>query len=259
MPKHDAWTAASRAYLKELKALGTVLSSHPSLQKCNDRLRVASFGRSLFRTATDSLKLGRGNTTLSTNPALVFEAHLDKGLSKSGRTEIVIGAVSKFVDGTLEEQAVHYLILHTPSSDTDRGLKANKTYIVRKFHFDFDRNNTKKKYPTSHLQIGGKVSSRLLTHLRDPDEVELEAFNEIDVPRIPSPAFGLATVIDMALREFAEPQFKTFTDEEKWRQCVSSTEQILHSSYHGKLYEELSSASTCTNYAFHCNSVIGDL
>ncbi|MBT3022863.1 MAG: hypothetical protein KUF77_07260 [Candidatus Thiodiazotropha sp. (ex Lucina aurantia)] len=252
------WPQGSQDYIEQLKALGKVLARNPTLGNSSDGHMFRAFGGELFRVANTALGFNGGRATISTEPNLVFQAQLDKGLPKEGHAEIVIGGTSRFSDGTLSEQAIHFLILFTPSADVN-GLQANTKYIVRKVHFDLDRQNTHMGKPTSHMQVGGNISHQMIAHTGDPERVKRETFDQLDLPRIPSPPYGLASVIDMALREFAPPSLKELTGERSWNELVSQTETVLLSSYHGRLYDELKSRASRTNYAYHCEDIICDI
>ena len=250
------FSADSQLYIEELKQLGILLGRNAILTKSKDFFQFKSFGDKLAAIAADALRSGRGNIEISTEPNLFFEASLGKGLPKEGTAQVVIGGRSLFSDGLLKEQAINLLILFTPSSNV-LGLYSGRTYVVRKIHFDLDRNNISNNKPSSHMQIGGKISDKMVAHT---GQVKSETFDQLDLPRIPSPPFGLASVLDMALREFAPPQLQELTNERVWNKLVSRTESILHSSYHEQLCSELSDKmKNNTNYGYHCNNVIGGI
>lgn len=251
------WSHGSQAYIEALKDLGKALR-HATLAKSRDREKIHAFGAELIKGANIALKCKGGDATLSTVPNLIFKAQLDKGLPKEGSAEVVIGGVSRFSEGVLSEQAINLLVLFTPTSNVGP-LVADRTYVVRKIHFDLDRNNAGTARPTSHIQVGGKISETMLAHNRDPEGVEREIFNQIDIPRIPSPPYGLASVIDLALREFAPPSLQTLTGERPWNELVSRTETVLLSNYHARLHEQFESRDTRTNYSYHCDEVICEM
>ncbi len=254
----NKWSQGSLDYIDTLITLGKIFSCHPTLGKRSDSDKLRTFGNELRKGARTALRRKDGNAILSTEPNLVFETQLDKGLPKNGRTEIVIGGKSLFSDGNLSEQAINLLILFTPYAD-EGGLVASRTYVVRKIHFDFDRENVNKGKPTSHLQVGGKIAEAMVLHINAPDSVEREAFDQIDIPRIPSPPYGLASVLDMALREFAPSNLHALTGEKAWNELVSQTETVLLSNYHGRLHKELQNKKIRTNYIYHCDDVICDI
>jgi len=252
------WSQGSLDYIQSLVELGRTLGRHAALAKSSDYQKFKAFGGELQRGARTALQDKSGNATLSTEPNLVFEAQLGKGLPEEGRTEIVIGGKSRFSDGVLSEQAINLIILFTPYADVGN-LKAGRTYVVRKIHFDFDRENVRTSRPTSHMQVGGKIAEAMIAHVGDSESVEHETFDQIDIPRIPSPPFGLASVLDMALREFAPPSLQALTGEVVWNDLVSRTETLLLSNYHGRLHEELRGRGNRTNYAFHCSESVCDM
>lgn len=251
------WTEESIKYIEALKKLGKTVSYSPVIAKARGDHNIYEFGTQLERAAHTALGRTDGIATLSTEPNLYFKAQIDKGLPDTGEAQVVIGGRSFFSNGALTEQAINLLILFTPSVDGD-GLRADKTYVVRKLHFDFDRGNVGQNRPTSHLQVGGKIADIMVAH-RGGEGIERETFNELDVPRIPSPPYGLASVLDIALREFAPPAMQALTKEAFWNELVRETEILLLSNYHQRLYDECRNRSTRTTYTHHCEVIVSDM
>jgi hypothetical protein len=253
----NKWSKGCNSYLRKLHELGKTLGRNSSLSRNIKANNFRISGNQLVKDVSMALRQKNGSAILSTEPILIFNAKEVKGLNE-GRSKIAIGGKIIFKDGVLSQQAIHLLILFTPDKDINN-LKAGRTYIVRKIHFDFDRKNIEEGKPTSHMQVGGKIATEMVPYFDEIKDVRSETFDQIDLPRIPSPPYGLASVLDMALREFAPENLKAFTDEKHWNELVSETETILLSNYHSSLADELKSTSDCTNYDYHCKEVICEM
>lgn len=255
----NKWSERGLEYLKSIKGLGRLLCTNNCITDPTIKTNFIQFGDNLVTQTNDAKQNKQGNAELSTNPNLVFnipdniDIHPDPGLA-----QITIGGIAEFKHGILLRQSVTLLILFTPTK-VGNVFSDNKTYVVRKIHFDFDRDNTQHVRPTTHTQIGGNISEKMLPETISYEQIEPEIFNQIDIPRIPSPPYGLASVIDLALREFGNPRLQELTQEPGWKKQVSEEEYLLLSSYHERLKKEFESTSHRTNYDFHCSEALCDI
>jgi hypothetical protein len=119
-------------------------------------------------------------------------------------------------------------------------LYRNKKRIVRRFHFDFQRDNH--NIPTSHVQYGGKFPE---SEQYKECHYCLEHF--LENPRFHYPPMDLVLLFDLIIREFKTP-LKKWTQENDWRGLVFKSQELWWKDYWNKSAGYLNNPGI---YTFH--------
>ena len=178
-----------------------------------------------------------------------------------GRTELHFGGEIVFEQGSLVRQVLTVVILFRSEKTCNAvegrpHLIAGENHVVRRFHFDFDRNVAGGCTPLAHVQIGGKLNPEYLD-LPDDDGCRYELFGQLDCPRLPWTIAGLPTILDTFLRQFPTALEEVVAGE-AWRRRVMDSERLWAMEYFRQAAEMMGSESNreclydyaCTEEAF---------
>ena len=146
-----------------------------------------------------------------------------------GHTELHFGGEILFENSCLARQVLTVLILFRSDQTTIAvggrpALLAGEYYVVRRFHFDFDRSVAGTGTPLAHIQIGGTLNRDLLV-IDDAHPLRYELFDQLDCPRLPWTITDLPIVMNTFLRQFPSG-IEEFVGGAAWLQRVMDSERL---------------------------------
>ena len=194
----------------------------------------------LFDALAAYRRTGRSGFRLALEPNWAVNL-VPRGLcGVDGDTELHFGGEISFEDGCLERQVLTVVILLRPDEESEPvvgrpGLVADENYVVRRFHFDFDRGVAGGSTPLGHLQVGGQLKEASLSP-GGGGSLRYEVFDQLDCPRLPWPVTGLPIIIDTFLRQF-ESGLEGLIGETAWKKCVMDSERLWLADYYRRAAE----------------------
>ncbi len=111
--------------------------------------------------------------------------------------------------------------------------------ILRKFHFDYDKNGRERDHPIFHLQYAGELSSALSEYNDHYDNILNPWLSE---PRLFYPPVTLALLINTVLKEFQTDITSELLNNDRWRGIIKDNEIFAFKSYFEKCLSFLNSA-----------------
>ena len=171
----------------------------------------------------------RATFRLALEPNWKVEVSQPKICGSPGDTELHFGGEILFEDHCLKRQVLTVLILFR-SNQTSAAVEgrpaliAGEYYVVRRFHFDFDRSVVGQGMPLAHVQFGGQLNREHLA-IDGAHELRYELFDQLDCPRLPWTITDLAIVMHTFLRQFPSG-IEELIGGNAWRQHVMDSERL---------------------------------
>ena len=190
---------------------------------------ITQGARQLFESLRINERSRRGTFRLALEPNWKIEVAQPEICGSPGETELHFGGEILFEDRCLERQVLTVLILFrsdqcSAAVEGRPALRAGEYYVVRRFHFDFDRSVVGQGTPLAHVQIGGNLNREHLA-IDGADPLRYELFDQLDFPRLPWTIIDLAIVIHTFLRQFPT-RIEGLIHGSAWRQRVMDSERL---------------------------------
>lgn len=158
-----------------------------------------------------------------------------------GNTELLVGGRIQVDDSRPKiEQSVNVCVLFTPKADVAETngygcsrLLRSHTYVVRRFHFDYDSSYIGNDRPRTHFQYGGTPQSEIRS-----TNMAYHLFSSLDIPRVPYAPYDIVLVLDLFLRQFRTPLEAVVADP-KWKSVVCESERLWLTGYFGHLHQHI--------------------
>jgi hypothetical protein len=105
----------------------------------------------------------------------------------------------------------------------------NSNELIRRFHFDYDHNNLRKKQKAfiSHLQYGGKSGIGFSGTQYNTNNIE----DWLSEPRLNFPPVNLALLLDIIFCEFPNDKTNKITENPDWRSLILNNEEFILKQY----------------------------
>ena len=216
----------STKYRKHLAKMCKVLSHSRVVQQKSHFLN----GVFQFENSLQANEKKRKDYSLALNPNWKVDITgnpLECGIA--GHTELHFGGEIIFKDYCLNRQVLTVVVLFRAEEDAPPTIgrpciSKGENHIVRRFHFDFDRNANNSCTPLAHLQIGGNLNREYLD-IQQTRPFRYELFDELDFPRLPWTIADLPLVMDIFLRQF-KSELDEFIESREWRALVVDSERL---------------------------------
>lgn len=247
----------SARYLDQLSKMCITMYNSHTLRKYANSLVV---GASQLKGSLEQSKT-RPSFYISLEPNWKVELNDQNICGTRGKTELHFGGEIVFKDKCLERQVLTVVILfhseqELPSINGRPKLCAGENYVVRRFHFDFDRSVANGDKPLAHLQVGGQLNScHLLPTNSGP--IRYELFDQLDLPRIPWTIVDLPIVLHTFLNKFPT-DLNGFLEEKQWRRHVMDSERLWLSGYFHEAATMMKSMDRECLYDYSCSEAAYD-
>lgn len=243
----------SNAYQKQLKQMCQILRSSRVVQQ---KAQGLIHGTDRLKDLMSTCHPNRKSYTFVLDPNWKVDL-VDNPVNcgVTGHTELQFGGEIIFQNGRLERQVLTVVILFRAQNTADscRGrpnLLAGQSYVVRRFHFDFDRSTTSNCTPHAHLQIGGNLNQEYLD-IPESCSVRYELFDKLSSPRLPWTITDLPIVLDVFLRQFSTG-LDAFLDGSDWRKLVVESEKLWLKDFYEQTAKVLSKKKNRVLFFEHC-------
>lgn len=249
----------SKEYLDNLGELFKYLKSN-SIVAGHAQQAVPIFSRLHSQIETAKRHSSR-NINIDIDPNLHFEIDPRLICSADGKADLFIGGQINFENNRLKDQVLIITITFNPAANIAErhgmpAMTANRNYVVRRFHFDFDSKLSNGDRPLHHFQYGGDfdgIHMDLCPHAGDGFEYEL--IREMDHPRLPIPPADPGSLLDAVLHQFGG-NLQRITADHGWIKVVSDLEKILLKNHYESALQEINKASRDgTLYTHFCKSM----